>query len=86
MKITEVKGDVTFYEDDKGNQFQQIKDGEIFKVRDGRIVYRYIKQVNGYKIKYNTNGLYGFCVFRGRANLEDRIWTLDDAERIAREL
>ncbi|MDD4779215.1 MAG: hypothetical protein PHT02_01235 [Tissierellia bacterium] len=86
LKLTETNGDIKFYENEKGNQYQQIQDGEIFKVKDGSISYKAIKQINGCIIKYNTNGIYGFSVFKGGKNLEDRIWTLVEAERIAKEL
>ncbi len=43
-------------------------------------------RVAGFEIKYNNNGVQGFSVWRGKTNLEDNIWTTDDAERIAREL
>lgn len=85
LKKTERKGDISFYEDETGNQYQQIEDGEIFKVRDGVMRYRTIKQIKGYIIKYNTNGVFGFCIYKGKICLEDRIWTLSEAERIVRE-
>jgi len=86
MKLFEIKGDIKFFKDEKGKLYQQIGDGEVFRVKDGNITYKSIKKVNGYSIKYNNNGVYGFSVFKGRENLEDRIWTLAEAEQIAREL
>lgn len=86
MKLIEAKGEVKFFENEKGKLFQQIGNGEIFAVRNGKIGYRTIKQVNNYTIKYETNGTVGFVIFRGKTPLEDRIWTLADAERIAREM
>jgi hypothetical protein len=87
MKLIETKGEVRFYEDERTKkQYQQIENGKPFKVKDGKISYIPIKQVNGYSIKYNTNGVYGYVIFRGKTALEDRIWTLADAERIAKEM
>ena len=88
LMLLEQKGDVKFYENEKGILFQQLQggDGDIFKCKDGKIVYRPIKQVNNYAIKYNTNGCYGYTIFRSKTALEDRIWTLQDAERIANEM
>ena len=86
MKLIETKGDIKFFKDEKGKLYQQIGDGEIFKVKNGNITYKAIKKVNGYNIKYNVNGIYGFSVFKGKQNLEDRIWTLAEAEQVAREL
>ena len=86
MKLTETKGDIKFYEDKNGKLYQQIQESEIFKVKDGSITYKTIKQVNGYIIKYENNGCDGFSIFKGKTNLEDRIWTLAEAERIANEM
>lgn len=86
MKVIDTKGEVKFFVTETCELYQQIGDGEIFKVKDGKISYRPIKQVNGYNIKYNTNGVYGYVIFRGKTALEDRIWTLADAERIAKEM
>ena len=86
MELIETKGDVKFFKDEKGKQYQQINNGEIFKVKDGSITHKQIKQVNGCKIKYNTNGVYGFSVWVDNRCMEDGIWTLAEAERIASEM
>jgi len=86
MTLIETKGDVKFFKDEKGKLYQQIGEGEIFKVKDGNITYKTIKKVNGYTIKYENNGICGFSVFKGKENLEDRIWTIEEAEQIAKEL
>lgn len=86
MKTIETKGDIKFFEDEKGKLYQQIGEGDIFKVVNGSIKYKKIKNMNGYTIKYNTNGVYGFSIWKGNNNLEDRIWTIKEAERIATEL
>lgn len=86
LKVKEVNGDITFYEDEKGKLYQQIQDGEIFKVKDGSITYKTVKSINNHTIKYENNGTCGFSVWKGTTNLEDRIWTLADAERIANEM
>ena len=86
MNLIETKGDIKFFKDEKGKLFQQIQEGEIFKVKDGNIANKTIKKVNGCNIKYNLNGVYGFSVYKGNTNLEDRIWTIAEAERIAKEI
>lgn len=86
MNFIEQRGEVVFQADSKGNLFQKIGDGEPFKVRDGRISYKRIKTVSGLDIKYNTNGVYGFSIWRGKTNLEDNFWTLADAERMAQNI
>ena len=84
--LTETKGEVKFYRDTVTNKEYQFVNGEFIKVKDGNIVYKFIRQVNGYKIKYNTNGLYGFTIFRGSTPFEDGIWSLKHAIEIAYEM
>ena len=79
MVITEKKGDITFYENEKGKMFQQIKNGEVFPVKDGKIAYKHIQSMGKYSLKYNTNGVYGFTVFKGTMLLEDRFWFMEEA-------
>ncbi len=86
MKLIETKGDVKFFEDEKGKQYQQIGEGEIFKVKDGNITHKQIKQLNGCRIKYNTNGVYGFSVWINNRCMEDRMWTLAEAEEVTKEI
>jgi hypothetical protein len=85
-KQTEIKGDITFYKDDKGKLYQKIQDNEIFPVRNGVMAYKLIHRVGGIEIKYNLNGVHGFCVFKRHSNLEDNIWSLNRAIEIAKEL
>lgn len=74
LYLTATRGEVKFYRDTVTNKEYQFVNGEFIKVKDGSIAYKFLKQINGYKIKYNTNGLYGFTIFRGytirRWNLE----------------
>ena len=87
LNFIELKGDIAFYSDAKGNLFQQIGVDEPFKVKDGKMSYRLIAVKNGCAIKYNTNGVDGFCIFNKRGNLmEDNIWKFKEAERITKEL
>jgi hypothetical protein len=86
MTIKEVKGDIKFLEDERGNLFQQIAEGLPFKVVDGSMKYKGIKTVNGKTIKYNLNGVHGFSIWDKHTNFEDNIWILSEAERIATEL
>jgi len=86
MKPIETKGDVKFFGGVGGKMFQQIGEGEVFKVKNGQMGYKGIKQVNNHSIEYNTNGTHGFCVCKGKFILEDNIWSLAEAEQIANEL
>lgn len=86
LTVTDKSGDITFYKDKNETLYQQIKNGEIFKLANGGLRYRKIKSVNKYLIKYNTNGVYGFAIFRGKIPLEDRIWSMSEAEQIAKTM
>lgn len=87
LNFIEKKGDITFSSDAKGKLFQQIGVGEPFKVKDGKMSYRVFSVKNSGTIKYNINGVNGFCIFNKRGTLmEDNIWKFSDAERITREL
>lgn len=82
----ETKGIVSFYKDKKGNLFQKLGCLKPFKVKDGKMTYKQIMNVRGLNIKYNNNGIQGFSIWKGKTNLEDNIWTTDEAEKIAIEL
>ncbi|HEY4755802.1 MAG TPA: hypothetical protein VIH28_07105 [Ignavibacteriaceae bacterium] len=86
LNFIEKKGDVTFLADAKGRLFQQIGSNEPFKVKEGKISYRHISTKNGIEIKYNTNGVWGFTLFKREKAMEDNIWTLAEAERISEEI
>ena len=75
MVITEKKGDITFYKDEEGKLFQQYKTGDIFPVREGEIVYKTLKTLGDFSLKYNLNGLYGFAIFKGDELFEKNYWT-----------
>lgn len=83
LKLIKTNGDVKFYKEPASGNEYQLVNGEFIKVKDGKITYKLIQQINGYKIKYNTNGVYGFTIFRGNTSLEDRIWSLQQAFEIA---
>lgn len=55
---------------------------EFIPLRNGKIAYRTIKSFHGYTIKFNTNGVYGFSIWRGTNNLEDRLWSIKQCEEI----
>ncbi len=86
LQLLETRGEVRFYKDFISNKEYQLVNGEFIKVKDGKITYKYLKQVNGFIIKYNTNGLYGFTIFKGSTPLEDRIWSFKHAIEIACEM
>ena len=58
---------------------------EFIPLRNGKIAYRTIKSFHGYTIKFNTNGVYGFSIWRGNDNLEDRLWSIKQCEKIIKE-
>lgn len=55
---------------------------EFIPLRNGKIAYRTIKSFHGYTIKFNTNGIYGFSIWRGNNDLEDRLWSIKQCEEI----
>jgi hypothetical protein len=86
MQHIGTKGDIKFYKDEKGRICFQIGDGEIERIKMKRGGMRYIKQVNGYKIKFDLGGVLGYCIFYNNLWLEDSFWTLTEAEDRARKL
>lgn len=88
LTLIEKKGDVSFFKDLNGKMFQKINETDKpFKVKNGAMSYKALKTINGYRIKYNTNGVHGFAIVsKAGTILEDNIWTMKDAERIANEL
>ncbi len=86
LQLVETKGDIKFYKHPVSGKEYQLVNGEFIKVKDGNITYKYLKQVNGFTIKYNTNGLYGFTIFNGNTPLEDGIWSFKQAIEIACEM
>lgn len=79
LTFVELNGDIAFYEDSEGNQFQQIKTGELFPVVDGEMQYKEIYTLGNYTLKYNLNGVDGFAIFKGEGILEAGVWNLKDA-------
>jgi len=55
---------------------------EFIPLRNEKIAYRTIKSFHGYTIKFNTNGIYGFSIWRGNNDLEDRLWSIKQCEEI----
>lgn len=78
LTIIERKGDVIFSEDSKGIRHQQLGGGDPYKVRNGSMTYSEITKIQGYTMKYNNNGIYGFAIFKGRKCLEKGYWIYDD--------
>lgn len=86
MKLIYKIESVKFYRDDKDKLFQDIGDGVIIPVTNGDMKYKNICTKNGYKIRYNLNGVHGYSIWNKVANLEDRIWSKERAIEIASEM
>lgn len=71
------KGEVSFFSDKKGNIFQQIDACTPFPVG---AELKYVGAKNGYLIKYNSDGVSGYCIFRGETLVMDDLWTLREAD------
>ena len=84
LNFIERKGTVTFYSDSKGKLFQTLQDHvEPIKVKDGKMAYQHMAWRGGNEVKYNLNGVNGFCVYRKGKLMEDNIWDLNEAYKIA---
>lgn len=87
-KMFAKKGDIAYFIDSEGKEYMIINSpiykSEAIYCRDGKMQYRRIKQVNGYIIKFNTNGVSGFCLFKGDVCFEDNIWSLEQIIEIAK--
>lgn len=87
MKLIETKGDVKFFEDNNKVLYQQIGNDKVEKVNNGITIYKHIKKIGDFNIVYDLNGVDGFCIKNNDGiYLEDRIWTLKEAEEIAKEI
>ncbi len=86
LKIVEVKGDVTFYEDAGGKLYQTIRTNERsapIPVKDGKVEYMFVQAVNKHVIKYELNGTCGYSVWKSGKVLDDRFWSFEDAKSYA---
>ena len=53
---------------------------EFFKLTDGFIQYKLIRLYKGRDIKFNTNGVHGFSVWKNKLCLEDGFWSIEECE------
>lgn len=95
LEMIDRKGDVTFWKDEKGVQFQKLAHGEPFKVRNGKMTYKRLATHGRYIIKYNNNGTNGFSVWKGTvilleswkyAMVDSYARGLNDSDRIKKAL
>jgi hypothetical protein len=85
--LKKVDGDVFEYQNlSTKKHYFDIGTGKMIPMRDGKIVHTKIKQKNGYTIKFNTNGVYGFSVWRGKTCLEDGFNTMVAVEEYVTDL
>jgi len=57
-----------------------LEHSEFYKLTDGSIKNKLIRKFKGRDIKFNTNGVYGFSVWKNNVCLEDRMWSIDECE------
>ena len=57
-----------------------IECNEFIKLKNGSMTYKSIRHFRGYEIKFNTNGVTGFSIWKGKTCLEDRLWSIDKTE------
>lgn len=73
---TDLKGLVINFEE--GSYL--IERDEFFRLKDGSIQNRLIRKYKGRDIKFNTNGVHGFSVWKNKVCLEDGLWSIDECE------
>ena len=83
--LIDTKGDVSFYEDAFGQQYQSVLGQDAFAVKDGKMSYKKIATWKGYTIKYNVNGCNGFSIWKSDLHLEDNIWTLKSVKKVCED-
>lgn len=59
---------------------------DFISIKDGKIRNRETERYKGFTIKFNLNGVYGFSIWRGSVNLEDRLWSIEDAKNAINEM
>ena len=57
-----------------------IETWDFIKLSNGKMKYKTIRNYKGAKIKFNTNGVRGFSVWRNNKCLDDRFWSIEKAE------
>lgn len=77
LNFIQTKGEVSFFSDEKGNIYQKIDVGTPFKT-GAELLYMGAK--NGHTIKYNTDGVSGYSIFKDDELVKDKIWTLREAD------
>ncbi len=84
--MKEIKGDITFSRDSKGQPIQTIGTNQPFKIKNGSLGYITLNTFKGVSLKYNTNGVHGFSLWKNGRCIEDNVWTLETANEIRRTL
>lgn len=79
---------VKFYENEEGEQYQQLVDfdDEIYKVANGKMQYLHIRDIDSddnLEIKYNLNGIFGYSIWANGKCLEDDFWSYDEVLKVA---
>lgn len=89
FKLIETKGQVKFYEDLNGEQYQELLDFDTtLKVIDGDMKYKIVlsSKLHPIVVKYNLNGVYGYSIWKDDKCLEDRFWSVKEALESAKDL
>lgn len=58
---------------------------DFIKLSNGKMNYRKVRSYKGGEIKFNTNGVQGFSVWKNGRCIEDRFWSIDKAESFINE-
>lgn len=58
---------------------------DFYKITNGKVKYKTVANFKGGVIKFNTNGVYGFSVWKNNKCIEDRFWSLEKAKKFIDE-
>jgi hypothetical protein len=86
LQVTEIKGDVTFYEDSKRNKYYQIYGQEIYRILNGNMQYTKFEIDGLYVIKFNNNCIDGFSIWKDNQLLDKGFWELHKVKERIKEL
>lgn len=88
MNRIDVRGDITFYRNKKGERFQSIgcMDDRKYPVKKGKKTV-YITSYGEYRICYHLNGQYGYVAYKDDEKIFDGVWSLEEVfERLDKEI
>jgi len=59
---------------------------DFIPLRKGKICFKKIESYKNFTIKFNTNGVYGFSIWKGSTCFENRIWSISKCKKAIDEM